>query len=277
MKDIKVALQLYSVRENMKEDMDATLKAVKEMGYDYVEFAGYFEKSAEEVKALLDKHSLKCISVHQTYDVFLAEPEKNVQFLKTIGAEFCAVPWMASGNLKGEKFEKTVEDMKKVSALLRENGIKFRYHNHDFEFVEEDGKVLIDKLFEGVGRDNIGPEFDTGWVTYAGYNPVEYIEKYKELCQIVHLKDFNCKRLKAGPNYALIDKDGKEIKPVSAEDNAFVFKPLGQGRLDVPAILDICRRIDTECVVVEQDNFEEGLTPLEAVKISREYLKTLGL
>ncbi len=91
---MKVGLQLYSIRWQMEEDMDAALKAVKEMGYDYVEFAGYFGKSADEVAALLEKYDLKCISVHQGYSVFLDKPGENVEFLKKIGAEYCAIPWM---------------------------------------------------------------------------------------------------------------------------------------------------------------------------------------
>ena len=74
----KIGLQLYSVRDEMEKDMDATLKAVAEMGYDCVEFAGYFDHSAEDVKAMCDKYGLEIVSVHQTYGVFLNDTENSV-------------------------------------------------------------------------------------------------------------------------------------------------------------------------------------------------------
>ena len=76
MKKFRIGLQLYSIRDAMEKDMDAALKAVKEMGYDCVEFAGYFGKSAEEVKALLDKYGLECVSVHQAPQLFKDDRRK---------------------------------------------------------------------------------------------------------------------------------------------------------------------------------------------------------
>lgn len=276
MKKFKVGVQLYSVRGDMEQDMDKTLGEIKAMGYDYVEFAGYFGKSAEEIKALLDKHGLKCRSVHQTHDVFLTAPEENIKFLKTIGVEYCAIPWMSPEKITTkEGFKQLVEDARVVGKLLKENGIQLLYHNHDFEFRTIDGEIVLDKLYSELDSDIINPELDTCWVHYAGADPVEYINKYADRCQVVHLKDFSCKALGAGPNYALIDENGNEIKPKSREENEFKFQPLGQGRQDMPAILEACDKAATEYIIVEQDQSLER-PALEAVRMSREYLRTLG-
>lgn len=276
MKKFKVGLQLYSVRQDMERDMDATLGEVKAMGYDYVEFAGYFGKSAEEIKALLDKHGLKCRSVHQTHDVFLTAPEENIKFLKTIGVEYCAIPWMAPDKITNkEGFEKLVADAKIVGKLLADAGIKLLYHNHDFEFLTLGGEIILDKLYSELDSTLLNPELDTCWVHYAGYDPIEYINKYADRNTIVHLKDFDCKELGAGPNYALIDENGNEIKPKSREENEFKFLPLGQGRQNMKAILEACDKASTEYIIVEQDQSVDR-PALEAVRMSREYLKTLG-
>ena len=276
MKKFKVGLQLYSVRQDMEQDMDKTLGAVKAMGYDYVEFAGYFGKSAEEIKALLDKHGLQCRSVHQTHDVFLTAPEENIKFLKTIGAEYCAIPWMAPEKITSkEGFQQLVAEARTVGKLLKDAGIQLLYHNHDFEFGTIDGEIILDKLYSELGSDIIDPELDTCWVHYAGADPVEYIGKYADRSKIVHLKDFSCKALGAGPNYALIDENGNEIKPKSREENEFKFQPLGQGRQNMPAILEACDKAVTEYIIVEQDQSVDR-PALEAVKMSREYLRTLG-
>ena len=83
MSRFKLGLQLYSVRDEMEKDMDTTLKKVAEMGYECVEFAGYFGHSAEEVKAMCDKYGLEAVSVHQKHNVFLEDPENSVKYLKT--------------------------------------------------------------------------------------------------------------------------------------------------------------------------------------------------
>ncbi len=79
---MKVGLQLYSIRDNMEQDVAGTLKKVKKMGYDYVEFAGYFGYPAKEIRAMLDNCGLQCISVHQKYEVFLQNEKENVEYLK---------------------------------------------------------------------------------------------------------------------------------------------------------------------------------------------------
>ena len=159
MSNIKIGLQLYSVRNEMEADMQGTLQKVKEMGYDYVEFAGYFGRTAEEVRAMLDKFGLTCISVHQTYDLFLKEGQSAIDYLKTIGAKYSAVPWMGLEKHKGnEVFGQTVQEFKKVGQALRDNGIQLLYHNHDFEFNQFEGKFLLDWLYESVPADLLQTE-----------------------------------------------------------------------------------------------------------------------
>lgn len=277
MSRFKVGLQLYSIREEMEKDMDKALARVKEMGYDYVEFAGYFGKSAEEVRTLLDKHGLECISVHQTYDVFLEDEKASIDYLKTIGAKYCAVPWMGIEKHKGsDVFEQTVEEFNKVGKALKANGITTLYHNHDFEFNKFEGKYLLDWLYETIPADILETEIDTCWVHYAGLNPAEYLLKYSGRAPIVHLKDFVCKNLAQGPVYDLIDSDGNSNNAGSQEDNGFEFRPVGSGIQSFPDILDAAEKAGAEYVIVEQDQWYDG-DALECAKTSRDYLKTLGI
>ena len=275
MKQFKVGLQLYSVRDAMEKDMDATLKAVKEMGYDYVEFAGYFGKTAEEVKALLDKYELKAISVHQATDLFEKEGKTAVDYLNTIGVEYSAIPWYDKNELYNN-WDETVKKFAEVSKLLKAGGIQLMYHNHDFEFVKIDGEYVLDKLYRTLDAETLMPEIDTCWVHYAGVNPAEYVRKYAGRIKVLHLKDFVCKKLGGGPVYALIDEDGNEIKNASKEDNGFKFTPVGSGIQDWNEILTAADEAGVEYVIVEQDDSYE-MCSLEAAKMSRDYLKTLGL
>lgn len=275
MKKFKVGLQLYSIRDNMEKDMDAALGQVKAMGYDYVEFAGYFGKSAEEVKALLDKHGLECISVHQAPSLFFEEGQKAIDYLKVIGAKYCAIPWYTVEEFF-DNWDETIKKFTELGKQLKENGIQLMYHNHDFEFRKIDGEAILDKMYATIPNDILKPQFDTCWVHYAGNNPAEYLKKYTGKIDVVHLKDFVCEKLGGGPVYALISEDGGESKAASREDNGFMFKPVGSGIQDWPAILAASEEAGADVVIVEQDQSPER-PAMESVKMSREYLKTLGL
>lgn len=276
MKKFKVGLQLYTLREEMEKDMDKTLKAVKDMGYDYVEFAGYFGKTAEEVKSLLDKHDLKAVSVHQKYDVFLENEQYNIDYLKTIGVKYCAIPWMdRAKQADSDTFDKTVEEITKVAKALKAAGIQMLYHNHDFEFEKFEGKFLLDCLYDSISADLLQTEIDTCWVKYSGNDPVEYLKKYTGRAEVLHLKDFVCDKFASGPAYALIDDDGKETEKVENDRQSFEFRPVGQGVQDFPAILKAAEEAGVEYIIVEQDNWPTA-SALESAKQSREYLKTLG-
>ncbi len=276
MGNLKIGLQLYSVRDDMEKDMYAALKKVKEIGYDYVEFAGYFDHTAKEVRAMLDEIGLTAISAHQGYSLFLEKGQEAVDYLKEIGAKYVAIPWMDKADHKsGDHYDRILDEIKTVGKLLHDNGIQFLYHNHDFEFDKYEDKFLLDWLYESVPFDYLQTEIDTCWVKYAGYDPCEYIKKYTGRSPVVHLKDFTCKQFASGPVYALIDEDGKEIEKDSGDDNGFHFRPLGMGLQDFKAILKASEEAGAEYAIVEQDQSEDR-PAMESAKISREHLKTLG-
>ena len=274
MKDFKVGLQLYSVRDDMAADFFGTLKAVKEIGYDYVEFAGYYGHSAEEIKAELDRLGLSCPSVHQGPDLFLQQGQEAVDFLKVLGVKYAAIPWYGIENYQNGNFDKTIEKFRAVCELLKKNGVQLTYHNHDFEFNYLDGEFILEKIYAAL--PDIEGEVDTCWCRYAGVDPAAFIRKYKGRMHTLHLKDLTCKKLASGPVYALIDDSGKASEPVSKEDNGFAFRPLGMGMQDFPAILAAAEYAGTEYVIVEQD-LSNDMPPLEAAKLSREYLRSLGI
>ena len=278
MSDFKLGLQLYSVRDEMEKDMDACLKAVKEMGYECVEFAGFFGKSAEEVKAMLDKYGLEAVSSHQTVGVKDDEPlkaEETVKYLNTLGVKYCAIPWYGKENYVND-WDGTMAKFKKSSEILKKGGIDLYYHNHDFEFDKINGKTIHEMIFDNLGLDVIKPELDVCWVHYAGYEPTEVMKKYAGRIEILHLKDFVCKNLGGGPVYALIDNSGSEETKASKEDNGFEFRPVGYGIQDMPKIVEAAKECGIKYLIVEQDGHPNA-TSIEDAKKSIDYLKSIGL
>ena len=273
MKKFKIGLQLYSVRDDMKQDMRKTLQEVKDMGYDCVEFAGYFDKSAEEIKTMLDEIGLECVSVHQTHGVYVEDFEYNAKFIKTLGAKYSAIPWMNKDEIVTEKF---ISEVKEVGEKLSKEGITLLYHNHDFEFAKTGDQFILDWIYASVDASILQTEVDTCWVRYAGYDPADYIRKYNGRSPIVHLKDFVCDNFAGGPVYALIDENGVENKPKSREENGFKFRPVGHGIQDVKSIVKAAEEVGADILIVEQDQSPDR-PALESAKMSREYLKSIGL
>ncbi len=272
MRNIHIGLQLYGVRETLAADFEGTLRAVAGMGYEYVEFAGecYGGRTGEEIKNLLDSLGLKCLSVHRNLSAFDHDPDGEIEFLKTFGVKYVVIPWYDKENLVGEAGKDSFRKFTDFGRRLAAHGMKLAYHNHDFEFEKDDGKYIHDRIFENVPAELIDPELDTCWVAYAGLDPAAKIRQFAGRVEIVHLKDFVCKKLAGGPAYELV---GKENEKISKEDNGFEFRPVGMGRQDFAAILRACDECGTELAIVEQDRTYGGMTELEAAKLSRDYLK----
>ena len=273
MKDVKIGLQLYSVRDKMQESVEDTLRAVKEMGYDYVEFAGYFDHSAEELTALLEKYGLGCVSVHQSLDFYREGGAAAVDFVKRLGVKYSVIPWYRKEAYTADEMSETVAFFKDMIKLVEDAGLTMLYHNHDFELAPFGDTTILDYLFANV--DGLNPEFDTCWLKYAGYDPCKYLATYAGRYKVVHLKDFTCSELAAGPVYALIDKNGNEVKPKSRDEVGFRFRPVGSGMQDIPAIIKAGIDGGAEYFIVEQDMCYEQ-DSLDAARQSREYLRTIG-
>ena len=275
MDTLKVGLQLYSIRQAMTEDMDSALAQVKAMGYDYVEFSGgRYGRTAAETRALLDKHDLTCVSVHQSPSFFENDPADAVDYVKTLGAKFCVIPVVRLSAYL-ENWDSTMALFQKMVAAFREAGITLLYHNHDHEVgcLPGDTVPLLDRIFEAV--PGLEPEFDTCWLSYGGADPVGYIEKYSHRLDVVHLKDYRCDDLPPEPVWKLLA--GGMEKPQKRSAVGFQYTPVGSGVENWPAILGAIRDANASYVVVEQDESKER-APLEAARMSRNFLrKTFGI
>ncbi len=271
-KKFPVALQLYSVRDNMAEDFEGTLKKVKALGFDGVEFAGLFDKSADEVKRLVEEIGLTPISAHVPYDAMVNDTEKVLSDYAKIGCKFVVIPYMTEEYRPGaEKFDELIVGIKKIGAKAKEMGMTLLYHNHDFEFVKLGDEYGLDVLYASVDEDIFKTELDTCWVNVGGENPAEYILKYSGRSPVVHLKDFVINGEQKGSLYKLIGIDDEEASDNTEE--GFAFRPVGYGCQDFGSILEASEKAGAEWVVVEQDDATMGKTPLESAEMSRNYLK----
>lgn len=270
--NLKVAVQLYSVRDDMEKDFFGTLQKVKEMGYEGVEFAGLFGHSPKEVKEMLDKAGLTPISAHVPIDELLNDLPKVVGDYKEIGCQFIAIPWLDEERRPGfSRYEETLEQIQKISDEARRQGLTLLYHNHDFEFVKtESGEYALDVMYQSIPE--LVTELDTCWVNIGGEDPAEYIRKYAGRASVVHLKDFWLEGEKPKKMYELIGRDNEDAEEASG---TFELRPVGYGMQDFPKILKACAGSRVDWIVVEQDFPSMGKTPLECIEMSVRYLDKL--
>lgn len=271
---ISVAIQLYSLRNEMAKDFIGTLKKVKEMGYAGVEFAGLHGKDASDINEVLNEIGLIPVSAHVPLEEMLTAPEKTMETYRNIGVKYIAIPYLAvEKRPEAGNFAKTLSDMRFVCEKAKAHGITMLYHNHDFEFDVVDGEYYLDTIYKTIPADLLQTEIDTCWVNVAGEDPAAYVTKYKGRAPIVHLKDFWMKSRENKENlYELI---GIESNGKSNSKDGFSFRPLGYGVQDIPAILNAAEDAGAAWVVVEQDKPAEGQTEMESAELSRNYLKTL--
>ena len=266
-----VAIQLYTLRADAKKNFYGTLKKVKDLGYDGVEFAGLYRHTAEEIRDMCADIGLVPISAHIPYVDMVADPEGILSQYALIGCKYVAVPYLSNEHRPDtENFPEVIKNIAMLGGVANKLGLTLLYHNHDFEFMKLNGKYALDILYEEVTADLLQTEFDVCWVNIGGENPAEYILKYTGRAPVVHLKDFVGE--KSEDMYELI---GIEKKAPARPAN-FEFRPVGSGKQDFPAILKAAEKAGAEWVVVEQDQPSMCLTPMECAAKSLEYLKSIG-
>jgi len=272
---LPVALQMYSVRDALGKDYEGTLRAVKALGYDYVELAGLGNHTPGDIKRMYDAAALTIISSHVPLDELLKDTKSTLEAYRSIGCSYVAIPWLGEDRRPGKPgFEDTITDILHIGKAAKEAGLVLLYHNHDFEFVTIDGKYALDILYETIPADILQTEIDTCWVNYARKDPVAYLKKYKGRAPVVHLKDFTVSdEDSATPPYDLIMENMP--KEPTREQRGFEFRPLGYGKQDIPALLAAAEYAGARYVVVEQDQSTRR-TSLEDAGLSRETLRRYG-
>lgn len=264
---VSVALQLYSVRDDLSRNFYTTLKKVRDMGYAGVEFAGLFGHTPEEVHDMCADIGLVPVSAHVGYLDQVTDPYRVYQDYKTIGCGYVAVPMLGPAVRPDRgNFSAVIENVRMFGKIAKEYGIRLLYHNHDFEFWKLDGTYALDVLYSSVPADLLQTEVDICWAKFSGVDLVAYLKKYSGRAPIVHLKDFFCTPI-ADPDHAPREACRLVIP------NDFEYRPIGSGVQDIPAVMETVKTLGTDWVVVEQDAPSMGLSAMECAEKSCLYLK----
>lgn len=262
MKRIKMASPLYILREECAKDLAGVLKKLAEIGYDGIEFLGFFGHGAAEVKAMLDENGLEALGNHVPYNELKADPDGIFDFHKAVGCHYLTV-----ADLPLENFGEVAATLKVLAQKAGERNICLLYHNHDQELIEKtDG---VENLAWIMNHTDLFLEPDLGWIEIGGGDPAWYLEKYVSRCPVIHLKDyFTTDHKKLGRVREFVPARGGE------ERGHFEFRPTGYGVLNLPKLMPLCLDCDPEWFVMDHDLAYERDSIFD-LKLSLDYVRNL--
>jgi sugar phosphate isomerase/epimerase len=213
-----IGLQLYTVRDDCAKDFPGTLKAVAQMGFSGVEFAGYYGRTAEQLKAMLDEDHLKCYGTHIGLDALMGDNfDKTVAFNKVLGNKLLVIPGFPQERTSSkEAWIGTAKLCSELAKKLAKYGMVLGYHNHEMEFKPLDGELPWNTFFDNADRQ-VAIQFDIGNAMEAGAQAAPYLTKFPGRVISVHVKDFSS----TNPNALLGEGDEhwNEVIPILKAKN----------------------------------------------------------
>lgn len=234
----QIALQLYTVREQTQRDMLGTLRALADMGYRAFEFAGYAGVPTSEIRPVLDDLGLRAVADHVGLARWDEDTAGVFRDLHTLGCSYAVVPWAGEEFRTSDGIGRLAERLNALGAQCRDEGLRFAYHNHGFEFTPVDGTTMWDQLIAATDPALVALELDIYWARFAGADPLALIEQFAGRMPLLHVKDM------AG------DVSRRDV-------------PVGDGVLPWDRLLPAGRAAGAEWYIVEQDHPQDPLADVE--------------
>lgn len=233
----EVGLQLYSLRNQFKEDIPSTLKMINEWGITALEGGDSYGMPEVEFKGLLAKNKLKVVSIGADFEDLANKPLEVIKKAKSYGASYVMCPWIPhDGNTFGiEETKKAVEVFNIAGKLLKQQGLQLAYHAHGYEFRPYGEGTLFDYMAENANYFDF--EMDVYWVQHAGADPMKLLKKYPSKFILMHLKD--------------MEKGTKKDDTGHADVETNVV--LGTGEVDISGVVAEAKRLGIKYMFIEDE------------------------
>jgi sugar phosphate isomerase/epimerase len=241
-------LILYTVRDEMKKNPAQTLEKIASIGYKNIESAGYelrkyYGMKPVVFKELVESFGMKMVSGH--HSINSTNLNEVVEDAAYAGLEYAVLPFVDTGNL--DYFKSKAEEFNKFGEAFKKAGIRFAYHNHDFEFKKIKGQIPYDILLKNTDPQKVAFEMDLYWISKAGYDPLAYFKQYQGRFELWHVKDMKNNAKKS-------------------------FTEVGNGTIDFAKIFSAKELSGMKYYFVEEDKCVDH-KPLDSIKISLDYIK----
>jgi sugar phosphate isomerase/epimerase len=229
-----LGVQLYTFRKEMISNPIETLKKIQKLGIKKIESATsnkghYYGLKPKEIRNICNDLGMKLVSGHVLIDDFFS---KTIEEAINSGQEYLICSSMPSNGQTLENYKNVAEQFNIAGEKCKNAGIKFGYHNHDYEFESDKGVVLYDVLMDNTQPDLVNMELDLGWVVTAGKNPLNYFNKYKGRFPLWHLKDMD-----------LVKKQSTEF---------------GKGSLDIELMIQNKTLSGVKHIFIEQEEYSSN-------------------
>jgi sugar phosphate isomerase/epimerase len=245
----KIGVQLYTVRGDMGKDFEGSLKKIADIGYKEVEFAGYYNRTPQQVKEILNRYGLEAPSAHVPLNDIQTKMDGAIEAAKVVGHKLLVCPWLDPKDRKTiDDYKRHAETFNKAAETCHKAGLEFAYHNHDFEFIPIDGKLPFDVLLEGTNKNLVKIELDLYWVKKGKQDALTLMRKNPGRIVAFHVKD--------------MDNTPKEF-----------FTEVGRGTINFKEIFAQSKKAGVKYFIVEQDQCPGS--PFDSLKISYDYLSKL--
>jgi sugar phosphate isomerase/epimerase len=281
MKKGKIGVQMMMLKGKVEElGVYETMKRLRDLGFGAVEVSQIpmTAENVAELKRASEDFDIKIAALSAALEPMMPgapgetltnDFDKIVNDCKTLNCNFLRIgmlPFTAIGNK--DKIMEFVQKADEVAEKLAQHGIELYYHNHHIEFQKYDGEYLLDIIKNNTSK--IGFELDVHWIHRGGLNPVEVINKFEGRIALIHLKDYRIGQMDMS---ALAGGDmGKFFQ---AFNNVIQFAELGEGSLDLKAIIEAGLASGSQYFLIEQDDVY-GRDPFDCLKISADHLRSLG-
>lgn len=245
----KVGLQLYTVRRELEKDFEGALAKVAAIGYKEVEFAGYFNHTPGQVKAILNRNGLSAPSAHVTLKAIKEDFGKTIESAKAIGHHYLVLAYLSAEERTSlDDYKRLADTLNRAGEDCKKAGLQFGYHNHDFEFQALGGEVPYDLLLRETDPRLVKMELDLYWIAKAGRQPEKYFGQYPGRFELFHVKD--------------MDNTPRRF-----------FTEAGRGVIDFKRIFAQSEQSGVKHYFVEQD--ETPGSPYDSIRVSFDYLHLL--
>jgi sugar phosphate isomerase/epimerase len=245
----RVGLQLYTVRTEMGRDFEGTLARVAAIGYREVEFAGYFERSPAAVRKALNDTGLTAPATHVPGSSISRDWAHTLDDAAAIGCRYVVAAWIDAAERRSlDQWKVWAERFNRAGEQAAARGLRFAYHNHNYEFQPIAGRVPYQVLLDETDATRVRLEMDLYWIISAGGDPLAYFDKYPGRFPLVHVKDSG-----GPPEHRMMD--------------------VGAGIIDFRRIFAQQAKAGIDHFFVEHD---EPPSPFESARVSYEHMRRLS-
>lgn len=253
----QIGLQLYSLRNEFKKDVPGTLAKIKEWNIKLIEGGGTYGLPMEDYKKLLKQNNLEMASVGAGFDELAKNPQAVADNAKAFGAKYVMCAWVPhkEGNFTMEEINKAIDVFNTAGKVLYENGIKFCYHPHGYEFRPYENGTMFDYMVKKTDPRYVNYEMDVFWVKHPGQDPVALLKKYPKRFLMLHLKDR--------------EPGTKGNQEGRAPDETNVV--LGKGDVGIEAIMKQAKKMGIKYYFIE----DESPKAVEQIPQSLEFLRKI--